>query len=188
MTVHKLSRTYEQYSDERNVEIPELVTIVRTGKRGRPGRAINLDFLCEAVSTQREIKLRDLASILGVHRNTLRAYMKRKNVLKEYSNISNEDLDILLRVFKEKIPDAGLRYVVGFLRKHGLRVQQRRVVSSLKRIDSLGRKLRQHKIIKRVKYSVKRPNALWHLDGHHKLIRWGIVLHGFVDGFSRTVR
>ncbi|KAF8871940.1 hypothetical protein CPB84DRAFT_1691779, partial [Gymnopilus junonius] len=42
-------------------------------------------------------------------------------------------------------------------------------------------------IIKRVKYSVKGPNALWHLDGHHKLIWWGIVLHGFVDGFSRTV-
>ncbi|KAI6006192.1 hypothetical protein F5J12DRAFT_721182, partial [Pisolithus orientalis] len=33
------------------------------------------------------------------------------------------------------------------------------------------------------KYHVKWPNALWHMDGHHKLIQWGIVIHGFIDGF-----
>ena len=26
-----------------------------------------------------------------------------------------------------------------------------------------------------------------HLDGHHKLIRWRIVIHGAIDGFSRAV-
>ncbi|KAI5982901.1 hypothetical protein EDC04DRAFT_2616344 [Pisolithus marmoratus] len=31
-----------------------------------------------------------------------------------------------------------------------------------------------------------RPNALWHMDGHHKLIRWGIVIHGIVDGYCHT--
>ncbi|KAF8901081.1 hypothetical protein CPB84DRAFT_1660535, partial [Gymnopilus junonius] len=67
----------------------------------------------------------DLASLLGVHRNTLRAYMKRKNVMKQYSDLSNEDLDILLHTFKEKKPDSGLQYVIGFLRKHGLCVKQR---------------------------------------------------------------
>ncbi|KAF8871939.1 hypothetical protein CPB84DRAFT_1691791, partial [Gymnopilus junonius] len=83
----------------------------------------------------------DLASLLGVHRNTLRTYMKRKNVMKQYSDLSNEDLDILLCTFKEKKPDSGLRYVVRFLHKHGLCVKQRRVVSSLKQIDGLGRTL-----------------------------------------------
>ncbi|KAG2364284.1 hypothetical protein BDR07DRAFT_1280150, partial [Suillus spraguei] len=38
------------------------------------------------------------------------------------------------------------------------------------------------------KYHVKRPNVLWHVDGHHKLIRWGIVIHGFIDGFCRMVQ
>lgn len=160
---------------------------MRTGKRGYPAKEINIQFLSEAVSQQRNIKLGDLAAILGVHRNTLRAYMKRNNVFKQYSNLSNEDLDVLLRTFKDKKPGAGLQYVVGYLRKIGLRVQRHRVLSSLKRIDGIGRALRQHRSIKRRKYTVKRPNALWHLDGHHKLIRWGIVLHGFIDGFSRTV-
>ncbi|KAJ7580486.1 hypothetical protein C8J56DRAFT_732946, partial [Mycena floridula] len=58
----------------------------------------------------------------------------------------------------------------------------RRVTASLKRVDNLGRTLRNNQTIRRRKYSVKRPNSLWHLDGHHKLIRWGIVIHGFVDG------
>lgn len=36
-------------------------------------------------------------------------------------------------------------------------------------------------------YSVSGPNALWHLDGNHKLIRWRLVIHGAIDGFSRLV-
>ena len=31
------------------------------------------------------------------------------------------------------------------------------------------------------------PNSLWHVDGYHKLIRWKIVIHGGIDGFSREV-
>jgi hypothetical protein len=54
-------------------------------------------------------------------------------------------------------------------------------------VDNLGLVLRHRKIIKRRVYHVKRPNALWHLDGHHKMIRWGIVFHGFADGYGRTV-
>ncbi|KAG2034733.1 hypothetical protein BDR03DRAFT_801206, partial [Suillus americanus] len=37
------------------------------------------------------------------------------------------------------------------------------------------------------KYKVKCSNALWHLDGHHKMIWWGIVIHGFIDSYCRTV-
>ena len=28
---------------------------------------------------------------------------------------------------------------------------------------------------------------LWHIDGHHSLIRWRIVVHGGIDGFSRLI-
>jgi hypothetical protein len=30
-------------------------------------------------------------------------------------------------------------------------------------------------------------NVLWHLDGHHKMIQWGFVIHGFIDSHCRTV-
>ena len=28
------------------------------------------------------------------------------------------------------------------------------------------------------------PNNLWHIDGLHCLIRWKIVMHGAIDGYS----
>ena len=28
---------------------------------------------------------------------------------------------------------------------------------------------------------------MWHVDGNHKLIRWRFVIHGGIDGFSRTI-
>ena len=31
------------------------------------------------------------------------------------------------------------------------------------------------------------PNALWHQDGNHKLIRWRLVVHGAIDGYSRLI-
>ena len=30
------------------------------------------------------------------------------------------------------------------------------------------------------------PNSLWHIDGLHKFIRWHILIHGGVDGYSRV--
>ena len=41
--------------------------------------------------------------------------------------------------------------------------------------------------ISRRGYSVPGPDALWHLDGNHKLIRWHLVIHGGIDGFSRMI-
>ena len=31
------------------------------------------------------------------------------------------------------------------------------------------------------------PNSLWHIDGNHRLIRWKVVIHGGIDGHSRTI-
>jgi hypothetical protein len=34
---------------------------------------------------------------------------------------------------------------------------------------------------------VEGPNCLWHIDGNHKLIKWRFVIHGGINGYSRTV-
>ena len=77
----------------------------------------------------------------------------------------------------------------GFLLGRGIRVQWSRVRSSLWRTDPSGILLRtsQLNIVNRRHYSVPGPRSLWHLDGNHKLIRWGFVIHGCVDGFSRRL-
>jgi len=47
--------------------------------------------------------------------------------------------------------------------------------------------MRWHQLIHRRVYSVPGPNALWHIDGNHRLIRWRLVVHGAIDGFSRMI-
>ncbi|KAH3851122.1 hypothetical protein DPMN_093603 [Dreissena polymorpha] len=36
-------------------------------------------------------------------------------------------------------------------------------------------------------YHVQCPNHIWHVDTNHKLIRWGFIIFGGIDGFSRLV-
>jgi hypothetical protein len=155
--------------------------------RGRPAKLVSEDFLMEAMSSKRNITLTELAQKLKMHRHTLRQKMRLLGVSRKFDELSDHDLDLLVTVFKAEKPSSGLRYLIGFLRRHGLRVQRERVRKSLRRVDGLGQELRRRKTIQRGKYTVPRPNSLWHLDGHHKLISWGIVIHGIIDGYCRTV-
>ena len=75
----------------------------------------------------------------------------------------------------------------GHVRSLKLKVRQIDVKASMARVRPLGALLRRRQGVQRRPYVIVRPNAVWHMDGHHKLIRWGIVIHGFVDGFCRTV-
>ncbi|KAG1738583.1 hypothetical protein EDD22DRAFT_737993, partial [Suillus occidentalis] len=62
----------------------------------------------------------ELSEMLRVHRNTLRCYMKCYGVKRKYSNLTNVDLDCLVTEFKKEQPDSGIRYMIGFLCRHGL--------------------------------------------------------------------
>ncbi|KAI9065084.1 hypothetical protein FKP32DRAFT_1539072, partial [Trametes sanguinea] len=124
-----------------------------------------------------------ISSVLRVHRHTVRNYMKLYGINRSWDDISDTELDLVVRTFKQQKPKVGWRYIAGFLRTHGARIQKHRLLLSIRRVDGLGRTLRTHAAIQRRKYVTSRPNALWHCDGHHKLIMWGIVVHGFVDGY-----
>jgi hypothetical protein len=41
--------------------------------------------------------------------------------------------------------------------------------------------------INRREYHAPFPNAVWHIDGHHKLGNFKFVIHGGMDGNSRLV-
>lgn len=53
------------------------------------------------------------------------------------------------------------------------------------RVCPLSVKERFRQAIHHREYRVPFPNSLWHIDGYHKLIRWKIVIHSGVDGYSR---
>ena len=109
-----------------------------------------------------------------------------------YSDISDNDLDSLIQEYCQEHPTAGHSYIIGHLcAAHSLCLQQHHILDSIDCIDRLGQGMQaiQQHIGKKehMQYHVPRPNALWHIDGHHKLIKWGIVIHGVADGYSCQV-
>ena len=108
--------------------------------------------------------------------------------LNRHSDISDDELDELIRGYISRHGNTtGESYLIGFVRSRGLRVQRDRIRRSLTRVDPENTALRWACVITRRVYSVPRPNSLWHIDGHHSLIRWKFAIHGCVDGFSRRV-
>lgn len=166
----------------------EAIHVEHTGRPGRPRKVINPEFLREALQPGRKISQARLASALGVHRHTVRKYRELFDIPYQFSEITDEDLDHLIRDYRNERPVSGIRYVMGRLRSIALRVQRERVTEAIQRVDGVGVALRRRDAIQRRVYQITRPNAVWHADGYHKLIRWGFVIHGFVDGFCRTVR
>lgn len=69
----------------------------------------------------------------------------------------------------------------------GLRIQRRRIREINARVDPQNTALRWGVVVSRRTYQVPWPDSLWHFDGHHSLIRWKIVIHGCIDGFSRRI-
>ncbi|KAJ7812661.1 hypothetical protein B0H14DRAFT_2300809, partial [Mycena olivaceomarginata] len=66
-----------------------------------------------------------LACAMGISRPTLIKFMKQNNIHNNFSNLSKAELDQLVKSFRKAKPNSGLRYLRGFLRRHGLRVQKR---------------------------------------------------------------
>ena len=127
------------------------------------------------------------ARALHIHRHTIRRNMRSYGLSQRYTALSNMELDFIVKAFTDRKPKGGLRYLEGLLRSHGIRIQKARLRESMRRHNHVGGVLRRRRAIQRRKYRSTRPNALWHCDGHHKLILWGIVIHGFIDGYCRSV-
>ena len=60
----------------------------------------------------------------------------------------------------------------GYLESIQVKVPRYRVRQSMRRVDPQGVENRKKKALKRREYHVAGPNALWHIDGNHKLIRY----------------
>ena len=93
----------------------------------------------------------------------------------KFSTLSDEELDFQVREVTRGIPNLGQRSVQGLLRAGGITVQRWRVAESLVRVDEAAVAMRWAQVIKRRTYQVAGPNALWHIDGNHKLIRYVVL-------------
>ena len=87
----------------------------------------------------------------------------------------------------DNFPNIGISMMIGHLRSCNINVPRQRLRDSLVRLSPLSVFMRSLITVSRRCYNVPAPNSLWHIDGHHCLIRWRLVTHWGVDGFSRMI-
>ena len=131
----------------------------------------------------------EIAKILEISRSTLYRRLEEEGISRysKYSDITDNDLDTEITEIKLDHPNDGERLLIGHLAARGIIVPRAKVRASIHRVDPESTQLRRSITIRRRIYHVEGPNAVWHVDGHHKLIRWRMVTHGSIDGYSRTV-
>ena len=153
---------------------------------GRPKADVNLDAVEFLQSLN--LSVTKIGTILGVSRSTIyRRMTEEGRVMGTYSMISDASIDSIVRRIKEDHPNDGEVMMAGHLHRIGVRVTRAKLRASIHRIDPQGVVARGRRIIARRVYSAPHANYIWHLHSHHKLIRWRMVIHGAIDGFSRKI-
>jgi len=138
--------------------------------------------LCES-----NISWNEIANELHVSRSVLYKWRKDSNFQGPKINVDDIQLNQLISNNIEGQPRRGEVLVGAYISSLGLDVTRNQLRKSLHRVDSDGILFRKTKPIQRRVYSVAGPHHLWHHDGNHKLIRWGIVIHGCIDGCTRNI-
>ena len=163
----------------------ERANVVRSGPPGRPAFDISREQL--EMLLRARFSVRCIAELLHVSSRTVERRMEEYglSVRTLYSDIQDSQLDDVVRDIKRANPTCGSKMLFGYLSARGIFLPRRRVRESLSRVDPLAVAARRCKAIKRRVYNVRRPLGLWHFDGNHKLVKWRLVVHGCVDGFSR---
>ena len=88
-----------------------------------------------------------------------------------FSNITDEHLKSLIQEIQQEMPNLGQNMLRGVLKAKGIHISMVRLRDCLSDMSPVSAALHLASPITRRAYSVPHPNALWHLDGNHKLIR-----------------
>ena len=104
-----------------------------------------------------------------------------------HDDISDEALRPRVEEWMTDQPTVGITMLKGALDSEGCYVQRNRVAQMLLEVRPERNTLYKKIYHRRKKYWCAGPNSVWHHDGQHGLVNFGIVITAFVDGFSRTV-
>ena len=105
-----------------------------------------------------------IAELLGVSIKTIRRKREEYDMSSTpecFSNISDDEIDHLVKFVLQMSPNSGERMVMGWFKARGIFVQRWRVRNSIWRVDPVSRELRRKTVTQRRIYNVPTPNALW---------------------------
>ena len=129
-----------------------------------------------------------IANTLMVSRVTIWRRLQELGIeCNRYTKLTDPELDSIMSNLVKRFPSNGVVMMWGHLKSLNILVTRSTVHDSLLRVSSELVEARQRCALNRRVYRVPAPNCLWHIDGLHCLIRWRVVIHGGIDGFSRRV-
>ena len=165
-----LSEVEQQQQQQQSRQ--NVVAAEGSGRVGRPRLEITAEQLEYLFGY--DLTFRDVAEALGLSESTVKRRAREHgiSVRDRRSNMTDHELDEVLRQVKTEFPNAGYRRVHSQLVSRGIRVSHLRVREAMHRCDPEGTAMWWLTITPRVKYCVSGPLALWHIDGNHKLIRY----------------
>lgn len=127
------------------------------------------------------------ADVLMISRTTLWRRCHEIGIsLNATTSISDRDLDAVIHRLAHQYPRCGTIKMWGYLHSYGIHISRTRVRESLLRVSPRMVESRATTPVAPRQY-VASSNALWHIDGLHCLVRWRIVVHGGIDGYSRQI-
>ncbi|KAE8179687.1 hypothetical protein CF336_g9557 [Tilletia laevis] len=147
---------------------------------------IDSDVLAELC----ELRVSDtrIAALFGCSASTIKRRRQEAGLQKQRSEMTLDELCASIeRVREMGTGEAGERCLTGALSAVGISVSRAMIRAAVRTLDPFPVSPRWQTALQRRTYFVPFVNSLWHLDGHHKLIRWRIVIHGCIDGKTRVV-
>ena len=197
---NQLQYQLANYNDDSHLQIPinfystnhasGTISSPKPGGRpgGRPTVTSGIDPAKIHEARLQGYTLEQIAAMSYVSRSTLYR-LRRRQEHPPRTTLDSQELDQIVSQILHHTPNLGIIMVKGALRAQGYLIPDRHVHACIKRLDplrSVNLDIGISKIPQRIPYQVPTPNSLWHFDGNHKLRRWGIVIHGCVDGYKAS--
>ncbi|ODN73104.1 hypothetical protein L198_08301 [Cryptococcus wingfieldii CBS 7118] len=180
-----------EFEDDRPVELifaqaaQDEAERARRPRRGAPRKPLDMKLfqtLWEDLETYKYIGAR-----LGVDKRTVKNRLREMGLhRRKFSVISHRELSEKIdKISKGSMGAIGVIGVTGALRSEQIFVPRWRIRLCLKEVNPAAAALRWQFVVNRRRYYVPFINSLWHIDGHHKMFRWRIVIIGIIEGKSR---
>ena len=134
-----------------------------SGRRGRPRIIVNVELV--ELLRGCGYTWNEIADAMQISRATIWRRLKEAGVsVQKYSDISDVELDSIVRQIQREYPNCGQQLMQGLLKDRGVCVQRHRLRDSVRRTDPLRRLFRWHEVIilSRHTYSVKRSKSVPH--------------------------
>lgn len=114
-------------------------------------------------------KVAEIARLIGVSKRTVERRVKDYDlgIRQSYSPLTDHELEDEVKKVINDFPHVGYRTMSGLLQVKGHRVQEKRIRHAMQNADSCGVLFRRLFLsasrVQRRTYSVKAPQALWHI-------------------------